>query len=93
MTGGSSVAFNVEAYRPANSDGDDFVIAYSTDGSAWTAMVTVSKNADDDTYQTFAMPANTSGTVYVRVVDTNHKRNKTSLDTVYIDHMFFRSNP
>ena len=39
------------------------------------------------------MPAGTNGTVYVRVRDTNRTRNKTSLDTIYVDHMFFRTQP
>ena len=56
-------------------------------------MVTVSKASDNNAYQTYTLPAGTSGTVYVRVVDTNRSKNKTSLDTIYIDHMFFRSLP
>ena len=39
------------------------------------------------------MPAGFNGTVYVRVRDTNRTKNKTSLDTIYVDHMFFRTQP
>lgn len=54
-------------------------------------MVTVSKGSDDNANQTYALPAGTSGTVYVRVVDTNRTKNKTSLDTIYVDNMFIRT--
>ncbi len=89
----SSLTFHLETYRPTNSDGDNFTFAYSTNGTSWTNMVTVSKAADDNTNQTYSLPAGTSGTVYVRVVGTNRTKNKTSLDTIYVDHMFFRSQP
>ena len=89
----SSLTFYLEAYRPANTDSDNFTFAYSTNGTSWTNMVTVSKASDNNAYQTYTLPAGTSGTVYVRVVDTNRSKNKTSLDTIYIDHMFFRSLP
>jgi hypothetical protein len=89
----SSLTFYLEAYRPSNSDGDNFTFAYSTNGSTYTNMVTVTKSSDDNQYQTYTLPGGTSGTVYVRVVDTNRKKGKTSLDTIYVDHMFFRSQP
>jgi hypothetical protein len=89
----SGLTFYLEAYRPTNSDSDNFTFAYSTNGTTWTNMVTVSKSSDDNLYQTYTLPAGTSGTVYVRVVDTNRQKNKTSLDTVYVDRMFFRSQP
>ena len=91
MVSGTSVTFYVEAYRPTNSDSDNFTFAYSTNGSTWTNMVTVSKSSDDNANQTYALPAGTSGTVYVRVVDTNRTKGRTSLDTIYVDRMFIRT--
>jgi hypothetical protein len=92
VTGGSSVTFFVEAYHTANSEGDDFIFAYSTDDSSYTNMVTVTKTADDDTAQSFALPGGTSGTVYIRVVDTDSTKGNSGLDTVYIDQMYIRSD-
>jgi hypothetical protein len=92
VTGGSSVTFFVEAYHTANSEGDDFIFAYSTDDSSYTNMVTVTKTSDDDTAQSFALPGGTSGTVYVRVVDTDSSKGNTALDTVYIDKMYILSD-
>jgi subtilisin family serine protease len=89
VAGDSSVVFSVEAFRL--SDSDEFVFAYSTDGTNWTDMLTVTKIADDDLAQTFALPAGTSGTVYVRVRDTDRTKSDPVLATVWVDHMFIRS--
>ena len=92
VTQGSSHVFHVQAYRPASVDGDDFVFAYSTDGSNFINMLTVTKTDDDNGYQTCILPSNLSGTVYVRVMDTDRTKGVVApLDTVFIDHMFIRS--
>jgi PKD repeat protein len=85
----STVTFFLEAYRPASPDGDDFVFAYSTDGSVYTNLVTVS-SATEQVYS-IALPASTSGTVYVRVLDTDRSWGNLDLDTVYIDEMYFQT--
>ena len=90
---GSSIVFRIKAYKTGNSEGDDFVFAYSTNGTNWTNMVTVSRTTDDGTFQTCTMPGGTSGTVYVRVQDTDRTSGRNNLDTIYIDKMCFRSNP
>jgi len=91
VTGGSDVSFHVEAYRTANSEGDNFVFAYSTDNVTYTNLLTVTKTADDGTLQSAALPSSLSGTVYIRVQDTDRTKGRTSLDTIYIDRMFIRS--
>jgi hypothetical protein len=69
------------------------VFAYSTDGTNFTPMVTVTKTDDDDTDQTFVLPSNLSGTVYIRVMDTDRTKglDPQPLDTIFLDHMFIRS--
>ena len=91
VTGGETVTFNVEAYKTPSGDGDDFVFAYSTDDSSYTEMVYVTKTNDDDTVQSCPLPASISGTVYIRVKDTDQTKGNKSLDTIYIDHMYIRS--
>ena len=91
VTGGYSATFYLEAYRSSSSDGDDFVFAYSTDDSTYTDMATVTKIADDDTCQTFDLPGDISGAVYIRVMDTDQTTGNKALDTIYIDHLFIRS--
>ena len=89
VTGGTTVTFRVEAYKAGTED--DFDFEYSTDGQNWTYMLTVTKTSDDDTDQTFGLPGDTSGTVYIQVIDTNRDNKAKDLDTIYVDHLFIRS--
>ncbi len=89
VTGGSTVTFYVEAYKAGTED--DFDFDYSTDGSNWTNMLTVTKTSDNDTDQSYQLPGSTSGTVYIRVIDTNRVSRAKDLDTIYVDHMYIRS--
>ena len=91
VTGGSSFTFYIEAHHTANTEGDDFVFAYSTDDSTYTDMVTVTKTADDNEYQIYELPNDLSGTVYIRVRDTDRTGWNNAKDTIYIDHMCIRS--
>ena len=54
-------------------------------------MLTVTKTADDNTPQSCPLPDETSGIIYVRVIDTDRSAGNTSLDTVYIDNMYVLS--
>lgn len=83
-----TVSFYVEAYKTSSSDGDDFVFAYSTDDSSYTDMVTVTETYE--TVQSFVLPGYMSGTVYIRVTDTDETPGNKSLDTISIDHMYIR---
>jgi hypothetical protein len=56
-------------------------------------MLTITKTTDDNTAQTFTLPASLSGTVFVRVTDTDRSRNENTVDAVFIDEMFIRSLP
>jgi PKD repeat protein len=86
-SGGSNMIFYVEAYRPNNTDGDNFIFAYSTDDAVYNNMVTVA-SATEQVYS-FAPPAGLTGTVYVRVVDTDRAWGNISLDDVFVDEMYF----
>jgi hypothetical protein len=91
VTGGSSVIFYVEAYRTANEEEEDVVFAYSTDGSTYTDMVKVTSTSDTDTYQTYELPGTLRGTVSIRVMDTDRTEGNRALDTIYVDHLFIRT--
>ncbi|MHC4125515.1 MAG: lectin like domain-containing protein [Planctomycetota bacterium] len=91
VTGGETVTFYLEAYQTISSDADNFVFAYSTDDSTYTDMLTVSKTSDDDTSQSYELPGSLSGTVYIRVIDTDSGIGNQDMDTIYIDHMYIRS--
>jgi hypothetical protein len=87
-----SAVFYLEAHHTANSEGDDFAFAYSTNGKKWTTMLTVTKTVDDDTAQFFVLPKGLSGTLHVRAIDTNRQKRKTNLDTLFVDAMFIVPN-
>jgi PKD repeat protein len=89
VTAGSWVNFYVEAYRPVNTDGDDFSFEYSTDNVTYTPVVTVN-SATEQVYSA-PLPSSLSGTVYIRVVDTDNTRGNRNKDSVYIDHMYIES--
>jgi parallel beta-helix repeat protein len=84
----NTATFHVEAYHTVNNEGDDFIFAYSKDDSIYVDMVTVTKSIDDDIAQAYEMPNDISGTVYIRVKDTDQTKGNNSLDAIYIDQMY-----
>ncbi|MFC1878921.1 PA14 domain-containing protein [Chloroflexota bacterium] len=90
---GQSVVFYVQAWAPVSVDGDQFRFAYSTNDQEYIDMFTVSATTDNDQYQMFALPSSLSGTVYIRVFDTNRLPGGRSLDSIYVDHMYIQTNP
>jgi hypothetical protein len=90
VAAGATAVFSVEAYRPDNPDNDDFTFEYSTDNSSFTPLLTV-HSAVEQVYQA-PFPTNVSGTVYVRVVDTDKTRENLSYDQIYVDHMYIESD-
>ncbi|MHC4426731.1 MAG: metallophosphoesterase, partial [Planctomycetota bacterium] len=88
---GDTATFYVEAHHTANNEGDDFVFAYSTDDSSYTNMVTVTRTSDNNGRQSYALPSSATGTVYVRVADTDDSQGNRLLDTIYVDDMYISS--
>ena len=72
-------------------DNDDFQFAWSDDGVNYTPMMTVTATSDPGNYSVFSLPASTSGTVYVRVVDTDRSAGSNDRDSIFVEHMFIRS--
>ena len=89
VTAGVAVDFKLRASGPSG-DGDTFVFAWSTDQATWNTLVTVSSATLQD--YTVAVPASTSGTVYVRVIDTNRVWGATVLDAVTVDYLAFETD-
>jgi hypothetical protein len=91
IPGGSTVTFFLKAYKIASTEGDDFVFAYSLDDSTYTDMLTVTRTVDDGTYQSVVLPNSIRGRVYVRVRDTDRTPGRQRRDSIYVDHLFIRS--
>ena len=89
VAGGTNVTFHVEAHHNINNESDDFIFAYSTDGvnGTWHDMFMVTKTSDNDTTQSFVLPQDTSGTVHIRVRDTNRSAGRRAPDSLYIDQL------
>lgn len=83
-----SAEFYVEAFKTVSSDGDDFRFSYSTDGVLYTDMLTVTALEDTDVPQVYIFPVSPTGTVYIKVSDTNHTRATQSLDILYVDQLY-----
>jgi hypothetical protein len=89
---GVVVTLFANAWAPGSADGDDFRMSYSTDGNSFTPIFLIGATSDGDIYQTFGLPSTTSGTVYVRVEDTDRSGGNYAKDTVYVDHLFIRTD-
>ncbi|MCK5292428.1 MAG: VCBS repeat-containing protein [Thermoplasmata archaeon] len=87
--GGDAYKFFVEAYRPTNSEGDNFKFQYSLNAAGpWSDLLTVSKAVDDGKTQSATMPTSVGGnTVYIRVIDTDGTMGNLQNDSVYVDYM------
>jgi hypothetical protein len=89
---GMAQTFFANVWAPVSSDDDTFIFSYSSDDATYKDMFTVQANVDNSTYQTFTFPVTQSGTVYVKVVDTDQTPGNRAKDTVYVDHMFIRTD-
>ena len=88
---GAAVTLFAEVTASASSDGDSFAFAWSTDDVAYSTMFTV--DASSASAQSYSLDPSASGTVYVRVVDTDRTAGTgQALDTVSVDHILIRTD-
>ena len=83
----------MEGFRSASADGDDFRFEWSTDGVTFTPVAASLPLADDDMDRVALLPGAPSGTLTVRVVDTDRTAGHQALDTVRVDEVWIRSIP
>jgi hypothetical protein len=76
----------VQAHRTVSSDNDTFIMQVRVGGS-WTTAITVIKITDDNVYQEWVLPSGASGTVSIRVRDSNNSRRASGEDTLTVDHI------
>lgn len=81
----SGLTFNLMA---ESSGGEPLVFAYSTDGSNWIEM----DLAIDGTPETFGLDATVTGTLYVRVTDTDSSRGDSTVDWMRVDQMYLSAS-
>jgi len=76
----------VQAHRTVSSDNDTFILQVRV-GGQWQTAVTVTKTVDDDSYQEWVLPSGASGTVRIRVNDSDNTRNAVGEDSLFVDHI------
>ncbi len=84
-----TLSFHVWAGRADNSDNDDFLFEYSANGEPFRSLVAVT--APTLTHYEAFMPTDVSGSVTIRVVDTDRSQGNRSLDAVRIDQLYIES--
>ncbi len=89
LPAGSGLSFHANAYRTDSSDGDAWRVEVSQDQQSWQTMFTVTKTGPSEVYQSATLPAAMVGTVYVRVIDTDRSAGNRSLDSIFVDHLYF----
>lgn len=83
---GNSMTLTANAWSNGSSDGDNFQFQWSTDGSSYTNAFLVSSTLPDNE-QSAMLPESLSGTVYVRVIDTNNTQGNSATDSVSVDYL------
>ncbi|MDH3629248.1 MAG: discoidin domain-containing protein, partial [Acidobacteriota bacterium] len=86
---GPAVTFRVEAFRYTSTDGDDFEFQYSTDNVNFTTVATAT--AYGYFSATVPLPATLSGTVYVRLRDTDRTQGNTTTDQIMVNYLAIES--
>jgi hypothetical protein len=92
---GASHLLHLEGRRPANiTEAENFQFSFSTDGTIFTdisgALINTEQDVTGGTNYTFGT-GSLSGTVYIRVTDTN--ATGVVLDTLYVDHLTILTVP
>jgi thermitase len=88
---GQTMTFFANAWGTTSSDDESFRFAFSLDDKEYTNLFTVTDNIDTGNYQSYTLPNSTVGRIYIRMVDTDRTIGNRQLDSVYLDHLFVRS--
>ena len=88
---GTAIALLANAWSSGSSDGDTFRFEYSTNGTEFTLAFVVSSSSSDN-QSSAVLPASISGTLWVRVVDTDRTPGNRAQDTVFVDELIVRSD-
>jgi hypothetical protein len=83
VAAGDTVQLDVTASAPSNTDSDNFIFTYSVDNGAWQALDTLLSGTGETT-MTAAFAGSSSGTVEVRVEDTDRTIGNRNIDTVSV---------
>ena len=93
VSSGATVTAYANAWSDGSSDGDSFRFEYSANGGNFSTLFTVSSTLDNN-LQMAVIPNSPSGSIIIRVVDTDQGQGNRSKDTVNVDHLYIQvGNP
>ena len=87
---GSTVVANV--HMAGLTSGQAVKFAYSTNNKTFKNMFTVT-SADPNNTQTFQLPKNIKGNLFIRVMDTDRSKGSVDLNEVHVDGLFVQVKP
>jgi len=94
VSAGATVTVYANAWSGGSGDGDTFNFEYSlNNGGSFSSLFNVSSTASGN-MQFAAIPGNPSGSIMIRVVDTDRARGHREKNTVNVDHLYIQvGNP
>ncbi|HZL99325.1 MAG TPA: carboxypeptidase-like regulatory domain-containing protein [Planctomycetota bacterium] len=92
VLGGHNYQLAVEAWHTPNAESDDFRFSISRDDQDYLPVLTVTAVADDDVAQLADIAVDVSGTVFVRVEDTNGTPGGKLADSLFVDRLVILSD-
>jgi hypothetical protein len=99
---GTDATVAINAWRTFSNPGtgDEYLLQYSTDNVTWKDLTLLAQRGSNHVartrfeanqpYQLWALPASTSGTVYIRATDTTTSGTDV-VDTLTVDELFIRT--
>jgi len=88
---GNVITLFANAWSSGSADNDEFQFDFSLNGgSSWMPAFTVSSTSSGN-FQSAGLPSSASGSVLVRVTDTDRTQGNRALDTVFVDELFIRT--
>ncbi len=84
VTSGDNVELIVVAAQTNSNPVETFTFSYSTDNANWTTLGNLGPSS-------YPLPNSRSGTVTIRVVDTNRSNNERTLDVLAVDQLLIRT--
>jgi len=94
ISAGATVTVYANMWSGGSTDGDSFDLEYSlNNGGNFSPLFNVSSTSSSN-IQFAAIPGNPSGSVVIRVVDTDRTSGHREKNTVYVDHLYIQvGNP
>ena len=96
VRGGLSLTLYASGSAPANAEGDDFEIEFSTNaGSSWSSFsppVVITNGSATGSEFIGAFPAGTQGNIDLRIIDTDATQGNREFDLVNVDQLFIRTD-